>query len=125
MKIIIKAKDFQHAAARMQVAGLRYRPDHDDGSPMKREHQLERCVTPDLVCTDGQIAFAVDIADERVDKIPTNDSPQFEVRWREDDLVDDGEGNMVQVEKPTFEVDMFDEFGVKTGTRQQLAGDIV
>ncbi len=125
MKIIIKSKDFQHAAARMQVAGMRYRPENDDGSPMKREHQLERCVTTDLICTDGDVVFCVDINGNMVDKIPANDSPNFTVEWREDTLVDDGEGNMVQEAKPTFEIDVLDDNGVKTGTKQQLCGVII
>lgn len=125
MKIIIKAKDFPHAAARLKVAGMRYQPEDEDDNKVQREAQLERCVTPDLICSDGDVAFCVDIREDYVSKIPANESPNFTVMHREDDLVDDGEGNMVQKPKPTFEVDVFDEFGVKTGTRQQLCGIIL
>ncbi len=125
MKIIVKAKDFAHAAARMNVAGLRVRDAFDgEGNPVPREALIEDCLTYDMTCTDGDVVFSCDVDDDYMDKIPTNDSPNFTVEWREDDLVDDGEGNMVMKPKPTFEVNAYDDLGAVIGTHMQLCGVI-
>ena len=135
MKIVIKAKSDDHGFSRLHVAGLRVEKtrEDEDGNTVhvRREDQIERCLTPSLVCTDGDVVFAVEIRPEFVDKIPTHSTPNFKVEWREDELIDsgevDGEGNaiMVQAPWPEYEVNTYDEDGVVNGTTMQGAGRIV
>ena len=87
MIIAIIAKDFDHAYNRLRVAGIRADVDDGEGNPVKPEYIFEKCSTPLLLCSDTQVAFAIDIDFSRVDKIPENETPNFEVVWREDDVV--------------------------------------
>ncbi len=124
MKIVVKAKDDKHAFARLKVAGLRVNVEDDEGNKIRREDQMERCLTPSLLCTDGDVVFTTDIREDYIDKIPTVGTPNFEVVWREDDH-SFGDDQDQQHPWPTFEVDTFDENGDKDGTTMQGVGRII
>lgn len=50
----------------------------------------------------GDVVFTVDITKDKIDKIPENDTPNFEVIWRQDDITYEveQEGVMVMIQHP-------------------------
>ncbi len=125
-KIVCIGKDDDHIFDRLRVTGMRVEKEDSEGNKIRREDQIENCLTPSLLLSDGDVVLTTDVSDEFVDKIPTEITPNFGVVWREDDFTyPDGEGGFTQHPWPEFEVDVFDEFGAVTGTKMQCAGRII
>ena len=108
---------------RMDALGLSHKDE--DGKLVKRqEDRAGRCITPPMICSDGSKVLRMLMTPEDADKMPTSANAAFSIAWDSSDLVDDGEGNMVVKDEPTFEVDIFDEDGQVSGTRQAVAPKI-
>ena len=108
---------------RMDALGLSHKDE--DGKLVKRkEDRAGRCITPPMICSDGAKVLRMLMTPEDAAKMPTGANPAFSLAWDSSDLVDDGEGNMVVKDEPTFEVDIFDEDGQVNGTRQAVAPKI-
>jgi len=89
MKIVIKARTLKHAYARLRVAGFRVIAD-EEGNPLgKIEETCERCCTPHLTLDSGDVVFTVNVSEDKINKIPENETPNFQVLWREDQNTDE------------------------------------
>ena len=84
MRIVIKAITFDHAYNRMRVAGMKAQQTDGEGRALPYEYMVEKCVRPPIECADGQVVFVVNAELDHVDRIPENDTPNFDVMWRED-----------------------------------------
>lgn len=129
--VVIKTGSLTSCNARLKQLGIVV-----NDFPSKVEQTYELVNTPILEDASGDLWFTIRMSEEQAAKLPRNDTPNFAVPWKSNDVTYDTgqvdeEGNPIYSQHPwpmvTVSYPELDENGVPTGVtleRQQGVGKI-
>jgi hypothetical protein len=125
VNIAVETSNVTTAFNRLQVLGLDVRDAIDgDRNHVKIEDRLGICNTPILEGLNGKYYFTFRVEDDFSSHIPNQDTPNFAVLWRSDEVCGTEEEPEV-CPWPMVEVQSYDKDGLPDGTHMQGIGTIL
>lgn len=95
---------------------IRNETDEETGKPRKLWQRINApCTLSMLEIPNGDFVFTARFTPEEMDRLPKQDTPNFEVIWASDEF--DGEGNLLPLPLFNIEQPNYDADGNPYGTR--------